>query len=62
MLYYRALGQHWYGWANDKYICMIFFTKWNHLSLGIHIDLLGQLELHLPLCFIRMGRKLKSAP
>ena len=44
--------------AKNRPIVFLFhFQGWNCLSLGIHFDFkMLNLELHLPFCFIRIGK------
>lgn len=38
------------------FVCYIWFTGWNHISLGLHLYWsLPNIEIHLPFCFLRIG-------
>ena len=38
------------------FACCIYFTGWEQISLGAHIDLASpNIEIHLPFSFIRIG-------
>ena len=51
------IGIRGFGWRAENWEAILWLTGWRHLSLGFHLYLGGNIELHLPFCFIRAGRR-----
>ena len=44
------------GYEGTKWCCYFWRSGWTHLSLGLHFDWFNpNIEIHLPLGFIRIG-------
>lgn len=49
-------GDGYLGYDGDRWCCLLWWTGWRHLSLGISLHLWEpNLEIHLPFCFLRVG-------
>jgi len=50
------------GYEGKKWVAYFWFVGWANLSLGLHFHTGGNIEIHLPFGFVRIGRQLNSEP
>ena len=51
-----------YGYEGPRWVCYFWFVGWDCLSLGFHVCLRGNPEVHVPFGFTRVGRRMQPSP
>lgn len=47
-----------FGYEGSHFVCYFYAVNWLYFSLGVHISLENpNVEIHLPVGFLRIGRK-----